>query len=278
MKKIVLFSILVMLTAAAIPAADQPDEVHVPALQGWTAVGDEYRYGRDNLWEYINGAAELFLTYGFSELIVADFEQGDAALTVSVYDMGRPLDAFGVFETEKPESAEVVADVGSAAVMQAPYQGLLLKDKFYVKIEVGGGDVKAETLLGVMQDVAVGLPGDDGLPPRLADLPAEDRVPGSVAYAGGNFLGFEGLNGCLHAEYKSEAGEYRLFVMKPGKGFLSNETGKWTKAEQGGKMTFFRKVPYEGVVVLVGDEERMIGVAGFEGVDPATELLMSLMP
>ena len=109
MKSILTLFVLALLlpvaTASFGQASDQPAEFHVPVPDGWTSVDQEYRYGRDNLWEYINGAAELFLTYRFRELVVADFEQGDRALTVSVYDMSRALDAFGVFESEKPATA-----------------------------------------------------------------------------------------------------------------------------------------------------------------------------
>ena len=279
MKRTVLISVLVMMTIGAVPLMAQPPEVHVPVPDGWTLVDQEYRYGRDNLWEYINGAAELFLTYRFRELIVADFEQGEAAITVSVYDMSGPLDAFGVFETEKPDKAEVLADDGAAAVLQAPYQGLMFKDRFYVKVEAGGGDVSAESLGGAMKEVAEGLPGEAGLPPQLAVLPEEGRVPGSVAFAGGNFLGFEDLRSCLYADYKvGDGDDYRLFVMKPSAAFLRNEGGKWAQSEQDGQMLFSRFIPYSGVVVLMGDKERLVGVSGLEEVKSATELLVSLQP
>jgi hypothetical protein len=240
-------------------------------------VDEEYRYGRDNLWEYINGAAELFLTYRFRELIVADFEKGEEAITVSVYDMSRPIDAFGVFESEKPSAAEELKDIGAAAVLQAPYQGLFLKDRFYVKIEAGGGDVSAESLSAAMKEVATGLPGEAGLPPQLALLPEEGRVPGSVGFAGGNFLGFEDLRSCLYADYDGGGQEYRLFVMKPSAAFLRNENGKWDQSELDGRMVFSRAVPYQGVVVLLGDKEQLLGVSGFEENEPATKLLTSLV-
>jgi hypothetical protein len=277
MRRIIFGSVLAMMALATLPVAAQPPEVNVPVPEGWTLVDQEYRYDRDNLWEYINGAAELFLTYQFRELIVADFEQGDGAISVSVYDMGRPLDAFGVFESEKPAEAEVLKDIGSAAVLQAPYQGLLLKDRFYVKIEAGGGDVSANALKGALTDVAQGLPGDNGLPAQLAALPEEGRVPGSVAYAGANFLGFEDLRACLYADYKTaDTGEYRLFVMKPNPAFLRNESGKWTTSEREGQTLFSRQVPYSGVVVLLGDDESLLGVSGLDKVEPAVELLTSL--
>ena len=274
MSKIVFGSVLVMLAVFAITASAQLSEVHVPVPDGWIAIDQEYRYDRETLWQYINGAAELFLSYRFRELVVADFEQGDGAITVYVYDMSRPLDAFGIFEAEKPTQATVVEDVGSAALLQAPYRALMIKDRFYVKIEVGSGDVSSATLRGALQDVAAGLPGDSDLPPELASLPEEGRVPGTVAFAGSDFLGFEDLSGCLYADYEDTEGEvYRLFVMEQSNRFLRTADDKWTRSEHEGQLLFTRSIPYRGVVVLLGDEERMIGACGFETVAAATEIL-----
>ena len=279
MRRLVLCMVLFLLSAVAMPAAAQPPGIHVTVPTGWIAVDpEEYRYSRESLWEYINGAAELFLTYRFSELVVADFEQGDRAITVCVYDMGFPLDAFGIFEAEKPVKAEVLDGIGSAAVVQAPYRGMLIKDRFYVKIETGCGNVSAEALRSAMADVAEGVPGKSGLPPELAALPENGRLPGTVAFAGGDFLGFEDLRACLYADYEDADGNgYRLFVMKPSAAFLRNESGKWEKSQRDGRMMFMRDIPYRGVVVLMGDQERLIGVSGLEGIEPAMELLTVLL-
>lgn len=278
MRKIGLGLVLATLAAAALPVFAQPPAVQVPVPGGWTAVDQEYRYSRESLWEYINGAAELFLTYRFTELVVADFEQGDGGLTVSLYDMGSPLDAFGIYETEKPVEAEVLSDVGSAAVLQPPYRGLLIKDRFYVKIEAGGGDISAPKLRAALQDVAKGLPGQSGLPAELEALPEEGRVPGTVAFSGSDFLGLKDLKACLHADYKDPEGhEYRLFVMKPSKAFLRNDSGKWTQSSREGQLMFTREVPYRGVVVMLGDTQQLIGVSGFDEGEQATALLETLV-
>lgn len=276
MKRTICGALVILLAVSAMPVAAQPPGVDVPALDGWAAVDEQYRYGRDDLWEYINGAAELFLSYGFRELTVADFERGDEALTVSVYDMGAPLDAYGVYETEKPDKAEVVADAGSAALVQPPYRGLMIKDRYYVKIEAGGGDVSAEAFAGALRDVAAGLPGEDGLPPELLALPETDRVPGTVSFTGSDYLGLEDLASCLHADYRNAEGvEYGLFVMTPTEAFLGNASGKWKESSHGDQRVFSRKIPYRGVIVLMGDGERMIGVSGFGDVETALAVLES---
>ncbi|MCP4291608.1 MAG: hypothetical protein GY780_07210 [bacterium] len=270
--------ILLVLMAAASTAVAQPEQINVPVPAGWTAVDQEYRYDRENLWEYINGAAELFLTYGFRELIVLDVEKGDSGLTISVYDMGTSLGAFGIFEREKPATGDQLKGIGGAAILQPPYRALLLKDRFYVKMEVGGDDVSAELLTQAMADVAANLPGSDELPPQLALLPEADRLPGTVAFAGRDFLGISDLRNCMHASYELADGvEYQLFVMKPSQAFLGNKRGKWTvENRQGDELLIWREIPYTGVVVLLGDEKQMLGVAGFEDFEAAVNILESL--
>ena len=272
---------LLFVLASARPAtatASDDGAIHVPVPTGWTATGDEYRYDRENLWEYIDGAAELFLSYDFRELIVQDIEQDDRYLSVSVYDMGRPLDAFGVFERESPADTAPLEDIGALAVLQPPYRGLLLKQRFYVKAEVGGGEFTDEQLAEVLRAVADGLPGNDDLPPELSQLPNSGRVKGSVAYSGQAYLGLSELQGCLHADYALPDGTtFSLFVLEPRRALLENISGRWTRTElPDGRFRLWREIPYAGVVVLEGNEQYMIGISGVDDVERALALLTAV--
>jgi hypothetical protein len=275
-KRIAFLAAALTLVGAA-AAWSQPPQVHVPVPEGWTAVDQEYRYGRDNLWEYINGAADLFLEYRFRELIVLDLEKGDQAVSVSVYDMGSRLDAFGVYEVEKPDGSPGLEGIGVAAILQPPYRGLLLKDRFYVKIEVGAGDLEEEALEGLLRSIAAGLPGYDELPPAVEALPAEGRKEGTVAFTGSSFLGLNDLGNCLHAEYEIDGQSMTLFVMSSTPRFKSNERGKWQSDDGAdGKMIYWRKIPYQGPVVLMGDDEQLLGVVGLDDVGAARKLLQKV--
>lgn len=272
--------LLVVLMVSVVGNAMAQDEaIHVPIPEGWTAPDDEYRYDRDDLWEYINGAAELFLTYGFNELIVRDLEQGELFLTVSVYDMGRPLDAYGVYEVEKPTEAQQLTGVGASAVVQPPYRALLLKDRFYVKVEIGGEDMSAEALATVLTAVADGLPGTNDLPSQLAALPEADRVAGTVAFTGANYLGLEDLSNCLHADYVTNDGlKFGLFAMSPTRSFLRKVEEKWTAEDhKDGTRFLYREIPYSGVVVLLGDAQQVLGINGLSDLDQAKTLLESIV-
>ena len=71
-------------------------------FENWTLEFGIEHYTPDNLYEYINGEAELYNDYGFAEMITAYYTQsdgGDAAIAVDIYDMGAPLSAFGIYSS-----------------------------------------------------------------------------------------------------------------------------------------------------------------------------------
>ncbi len=247
----------------------------VPIAKGWDAPDQEYRYGPDNLWEYINGAAELFLTYDFRQLAVRDLERGEQYATVSVYDMGHPMNAFGIFERESPTDGERLDEPGAGAVLQPPYQGLMFKDRFYVKVEVGGGDMDEATLRELLAAAAAGLPGADDPPAELALLPAANRQPGTVAYTGRDYLGLADLRNCLHADYEDpDSGQaYQIFAMRTSGDPFATISRQWHVQEKGGAVVAWREIPYQGVVVMKKTATGALGIAGCENREQAEALL-----
>lgn len=64
--------------AASIESADaasRPGSVVLPAaVEGWISDGQEAHYDGRTVFDYIDGAGELFLAYGFEQLAVRRFE------------------------------------------------------------------------------------------------------------------------------------------------------------------------------------------------------------
>ena len=61
----------------------------------------EARFFSDNLWELINGAAEAFHSCRMEVMLHQNFVLGEAEVTVEIYDMGNPLNAFGIYSAER---------------------------------------------------------------------------------------------------------------------------------------------------------------------------------
>ncbi|MCK4890483.1 MAG: hypothetical protein KAS97_11180, partial [Candidatus Aminicenantes bacterium] len=67
-------------------------------ISGWKKSSTEGYYTPENLFEYINGNAELFISYGFRDLITFTYKKDESTeITVDIFDMGNPANAYGVF-------------------------------------------------------------------------------------------------------------------------------------------------------------------------------------
>jgi hypothetical protein len=237
-----------------------------PEVSGWTRLGEVLTYDADNLWEYINGAAELFVSYDVQSCRTTDLQSGDVAVTVDLYDMGTPLNAFGVFEREAyGETTEVPGAVD--AVVSPPYQALLFKGSTYAKVNVFEGELTEAAGQELLSALAAGLPGETTLPPELNLLPDVGKVAGSESYQAKAFLGLTELTNCVFAEYTGEGDEnWQGFVIVPDHAASVWETlsGEWESLDHAGSTVLFREVPYRGLVGVIRTDRGTFGVTGAE--------------
>ncbi|MCJ7628218.1 MAG: hypothetical protein MUO50_07495, partial [Longimicrobiales bacterium] len=66
----------------------------------WVKQDAPLTYDRETIFDYINGAGEVYRSYAFSHVLVDRYERSgaqDQGVTVELFDMGNPEDAFGVF-------------------------------------------------------------------------------------------------------------------------------------------------------------------------------------
>jgi len=236
-----------------------------PAVDGWSRESEVLVYDADNLWEYINGAAELFIDYGVKSCHAADLAADDVTVTVEVYDMGTPLNAFGIFDLESSGRGEPFPGAVEALI-SPPYQVLLLKGAHYIKVNLFEGELTEVVSRSLLGGIAHALGGSADLPAEFDLLPGAGRVSGSEGYQAQGFLGLTELTHCVHAEYAGEDDTtWRGFVVHkvPATEPLWEElTGTWEPLEHQGKTVLFRQIPYRGLVGVVRTENGIMGVSG----------------
>ena len=67
-------------------------------INGWQKSAETTLYTPKNLFEYINGGAELYISYSFKHVLAQKYTKADLPeITVDVFDMGSSFNAFGVF-------------------------------------------------------------------------------------------------------------------------------------------------------------------------------------
>lgn len=100
-RKIILPGVLLLLLVAMRPAAACGQADEIPRLRkgdfpGWQ-VGSIRHYAGKELYDYMDGGAEIYREYGFRHLAVQSLQKGEREILVEVYRMASPLAAFGQF-------------------------------------------------------------------------------------------------------------------------------------------------------------------------------------
>jgi hypothetical protein len=228
-------------------------------LDGWKKTDPE-RYTKSNLYDYIDGGAELYISYNFQGLLAVRYKgPGDEEIVVDIFDMGDSFNAFGVFSHGR-ESEDGLVGQGSEY-----NSGLLTfwKDRYYVSIMAYPETAqKKQAVLDLGRRLAEAVPDNGTLPPVLALLPRVNLIPGSVRYfhhyiwlnshffiSNENILGIDDQTQAVLAKYREgEAVLYLLIaaypdIIKAGKaresflahylpgakeGMAEKAAGKWT--------------------------------------------------
>ena len=149
-------------------------------IDGWKKAGPPGLYTPETLSTYIDGGAELYLSYNFKTALSLNYK--DAAkneIAVDIFDMGTSYDAFGVFAHSR-ETIETGFGQGSEYAA-----GLLIfwKDRYYVSIlAYPETAAKKDVVFKLGRVIAGAIQGEGPLPPVLSLLPAENLLPESVHY------------------------------------------------------------------------------------------------
>lgn len=206
--------------AAQTRAADPALAGLAPEMAGWARTEAPRSFFPDNLFEYINGAAESYLSYDFRELLVVDLEKKgpDATLTVEIYDMGVPLNAFGIFAAERyPENTPVA--LGELGYIEGEALNFLA-GRYYVKmLAFGLGPDADAVLLAVGGKIAEGarkIGGPSLLPALVRAFPAGGLIARSERYIKKNFMGYEFLHDGYVAAYRSGERDLEGFYVDAG--------------------------------------------------------------
>ncbi|OGD23703.1 MAG: hypothetical protein A2Y70_05085 [Candidatus Aminicenantes bacterium RBG_13_64_14] len=201
-------------------------EIIPRAVGDWHAAGDDAVYDRQTLYDYMDGGAEVYLAFDFREVFSRKYAgPAGAELSLDVFDMGSPAEAFGIFSCDR---ADPPAGIGQ----DSEYGFGLLRfrqGRYFVTVGVSNEDeAAADAVLGLGRTVA-GLLGPPGPGPDLLELlPAADLRPDRTSFfhsavnlnnryfiAAENILGLDRSADCVFAEYGPAPAEpVRLLLVR----------------------------------------------------------------
>jgi hypothetical protein len=180
-----------------------------PLPAGVTAKRDADFYTSENLYEYMDGGADIFVLYGLHTLLHRDLRTASADITVDIFDMGSPDTAFGMYAAERSSSGRFL-EIG---VESYESTGVLnfLQDRYYVKL-TGFGDGADGALEKLARAISARMGSASAPPALLARLPRENRKLRSEQYIPNDVLGHSFLGPAYVAVYTLDGEESKLFV------------------------------------------------------------------
>jgi len=173
---------------AAGAAVNPPVMRAVDGIKGWERAGPPDRYAKDGLYGYIDGGAEIVLSYGFRELSVFRFKPAaDPAsskeIVLEIYRMKSGTSAFGLYSTKLEGGERSWPGIGADNWIGQGQAGLVWDD-FVVSLIAP--EIPEKELGEFLAAVDKRVPGYRTYRPEgLKRLPREGLIPSSGRYIKG---------------------------------------------------------------------------------------------
>ena len=253
--------------ASLLPASD--------SIEGWKRDDDHLMYYSDELWEYINGAAEGFLAYEVKAVIVQDYTgETGSGLKLEIYDHQTPIMGFGIYSQHRDPSLQFL-DIGTEGFGDE-YSLQYWKGRYYIKINVfEAGEAISEAMRRFADAVAAAIPGDPMFPHQLGAFPEEGLETKSLTYLTEGVLGRGRFPHAFAGDYELNglSGRLYLFPVKDSEeagalaGWYAGETGAALSGRMAGEAPYSYgtgRDPYQGEVSIFVYGSWTGVVTGFE--------------
>jgi hypothetical protein len=189
MRKLVAALAVLALSSAALPGcggqeSDGSLTVVVDLLpehiDTWTRSGSAVTYDRETIFDYINGAGEVYRSYAFSQVVVVVYSSPDGPdITVELFDMGTPADAYGVFSYAREQEESGIG----GGYEQRGRVLCFWQDRYYVCVVSEERSADSDRFLSeVAKAISENLPPAADPPQLVALLPGEGLVASSERF------------------------------------------------------------------------------------------------
>lgn len=252
-------------------------------LPNWTYESEPTIYTPDSLFKYINGEAELYNSYTFEKMATAIYtsrQNDEHTCTVDVYDMGSPLDAFGVYSNFRSQEARY-GDIGQEAIL-SEYTIRFYKGNYYVNLNtVSKQDTMQQIMTKLAKNIAAKI-DNTPQPPELNYLFSTQRLDHSLKFLRHGFLGQKAFDNSLQAVYLIDGEPITGFVVinDTHAQALQDLDAFKASVQRRGEMTrklnngVIASLPHQGEVMIGVHSRFLFGVMDYKQ-KPSANLLYS---
>ena len=206
--KFLLFSLLFLFSVTT-----RAQDLVYPALKGFKIKTDYPVYVPENLWDFINGAADTYLSYNFIDLHVVEYKKGRDVIKLEVYRHSDHTMAFGIYSSERSPSFNFMNLGGQGYTADGAIN--FFKGNYYVKVKTYSKKAKTlEAEQSLAMKVAAMLEGESTMPALLAFFPAEGKKLNEESFINESVLGHAFLNKAFKAIYQVGPDNFSVFIIQ----------------------------------------------------------------
>ena len=196
--------------------------------EGWIKTQSSETYDRQNIFDYLDGGAEIYLAYDFQQLAVQKYSPvlqdslQKKSITVEIWQMNSSADAYGVFSLDREGEN---GSIGQNGVYGDGYLRFW-KNVYFVKI-LQVGDISKETVYRLGRGIVKKI-GKEGRLPRLVQkTPSDSLVTNSICFfhqkiilndqyhiSGEDKLNLSAKTDCILADYRICEDHLKLMLIK----------------------------------------------------------------
>lgn len=178
---LVVVPIFMSVPMAFLAGCSHPAELLPDDVQGYVPQGKDGLYTPENLFDLLNGGAEVYRSFNVRLVVNRRYGKPDAPdIMVDLFDMASSADAFGAYHHDMREGE--TADVGH----ESERMGSALffwKDRYYVSILAMRETQETErAVLALGRAIAANIPNPGVKPEILSWLPREGLQPTQITY------------------------------------------------------------------------------------------------
>jgi len=181
---------------------------------GWKIFDNVKRFTADNLYQHINGRAEFYISYNFTNMTFVNYvnkSDTEQFIDLSVYDMGNPTNAYGVFSVERSKGHPSL-HLGRDSY-RADTSYFIWKGQYYIRIIASNGKEELQhSSVNLAKKITESL-DDLGEPVwGLTVLTEIGVVPESIHYFRVNAMGLEFMSNTYMAQYSKDSKTITVFL------------------------------------------------------------------
>ena len=202
------------------------NDLNFPEIEGFVLEINKEIYYPENLYDLIDGAADMYLEHEFTDLHLCEYKTEDITISVEAYKHKDLKNTFGIYSTERSPDYNYI-NIKTEGYLQENSLNFF-KNNYYIKINgySESGKLPDETLKSIAEKISDAISDSEDYPDVIKILPMENKIAHSEGYANKSFQGYSFLNLVYFARYTGDT-EFTIFIIENNDGIGKDIVSKY---------------------------------------------------